>query len=578
MPSLADVRAQLTGPGGMFELVTEDVLGRPLPVYKDRMRSLREIPQAAIQRGDDTTYLVFGDRSYGFRSFVEQSNGVARALADRCGIGPGDRVAVLSQNNPEWCLTFWATVASGAVLVGLNGWWKADEILYGLQDSGATVLVADAKRFERIADRLDEAPDLAHVFLIDAGPDAFTAASGAGAKIQRFEDLGAEATDVFPDAPIAEDDDAVIFYTSGTTGKPKGAISTHRSMLANLQNTMYSSIAGAMANPGGASVLPSGTGQTVSLLTSPLFHVSGCHSNLVVGLLAGIKIVIPEGRFQPDKVLELIQDHGVNIWATVPTMVWRVCEFPGRHDYDTSSVTSVAFGGSPSADELQRKVGDTFPNVASTSNAYGLTETSSVATVISGEDAKRKPWSVGPPVPGVEIRIVDPMNQPLPQGGTGEVCIRGAILMKGYWNKPEATADAIDADGWLHTGDIGHLDDEGYLAITDRKKDMIIRGGENIYCVEIENRLVLHPAIADAAIIGVPHAELGEEVKAVVQVESGSSLTEDDVRAWVREELADFKVPAYVEIRTEPLPRNASGKLLKNVLRGEGEVSFAETM
>jgi long-chain acyl-CoA synthetase len=562
----------------MFELVTEDVLGRPLPVYKDRMRSRREIPQAAIQRGDDTTYLVYGDRSYGFRSFVEQSNGVARALADRCGIGPGDRVAVLSQNNPEWCLTFWATVASGAVLVGLNGWWKADEILYGLQDSGATVLVADAKRFERIADRLDEAPDLAHVFLIDAGPDAFTAASGAGAKIQRFEDLDAEATDAFPDAAIAEDDDAVIFYTSGTTGKPKGAISTHRSMLANLQNTMYSSIAGAMANPGGASVLPTGTGQTVSLLTSPLFHVSGCHSNLVVGLLAGIKIVIPEGRFQPDKVLELIQDHGVNIWATVPTMVWRVCEFPGRHDYDTSSVTSVAFGGSPSADELQRKVGDTFPNVASTSNAYGLTETSSVATVISGEDAKRKPWSVGPPVPGVEIRIVDPMNQPLPQGGTGEVCIRGAILMKGYWNKPEATADAIDADGWLHTGDIGHLDDEGYLAITDRKKDMIIRGGENIYCVEIENRLVLHPAIADAAIIGVPHAELGEEVKAVVQVEAGSSLTEDDVRAWVREELADFKVPAYVEIRTEPLPRNASGKLLKNVLRGEGEVSFAETM
>ena len=158
------------------------------------------------------------------------------------------------------------------------------------------------------------------------------------------------------------------------------------------------------------------------------------------------------------------------------------------------------------------------------------------------------------------------------------MCIRGAILMKGYWNKPEATAEAIDADGWLHTGDIGHLDDEGYLAITDRKKDMIIRGGENIYCVEIENRLVLHPAIADAAIIGVPHAELGEEVKAVVQVESGSSLTEDDVRAWVREELADFKVPAYVEIRTEPLPRNASGKLLKNVLRGEGEVSFAETM
>jgi long-chain acyl-CoA synthetase len=227
---------------------------------------------------------------------------------------------------------------------------------------------------------------------------------------------------------------------------------------------------------------------------------------------------------------------------------------------------------------LQRKVADTFPNVRSTSNAYGLTETSSVATVISGEDAKRKPESVGPPVPTVEVRIVDPLNRALEQGETGEVCIRGPILMKGYWNKPEATAEAIDADGWLHTGDIGHLDDEGYLTITDRKKDMIIRGGENIYCVEIENRLVEHPAVADAAVIGVPHPELGEEVKAVVQVELGQTLTDDEVRRWVRAELADFKVPAHVELRSEPLPRNASGKLLKNVLRGEGEVSFAETM
>jgi long-chain acyl-CoA synthetase len=348
-------------------------------------------------------------------------------------------------------------------------------------------------------------------------------------------------------------------------------------MVANLQNTMYITVAGAMASPEGGAILGGG-GPTVSLLTSPLFHVSGCHSGLVVGMLAGIKIVIPTGRFDPSEALRLIEEHGVTVWATVPTMVWRVCEYPGRHDYDTSTVTSVAFGGSPSADELQRKVHDTFPNVRSTSNAYGLTETSSVATVISGEDARRKPESVGPPVATVEVRIVDALNQPLPQGETGEVCIRGPILMKGYWNKPEATAEAIDLEGWLHTGDIGHLDEEGYLSITDRKKDMIIRGGENIYCVEIENRLVEHPAIADAAIIGVPHPELGEEVKAVVQVEPGQTLTVDEVRRWVRAELADFKVPAHVELRDEPLPRNASGKLLKNVLRGEGEVSFAETM
>jgi long-chain acyl-CoA synthetase len=576
MPSLAEVRAQLTGPGGGFEVTTEDVLGRPMQVYKERMGSLREITQAAVLRGDEQPFIVYGDRAYGFQTFIETANSVGRALTEQYGIGHGDRVSVLSQNNPEWCLTFWATVSTGAILVGLNGWWKADEILYGLQDSGSTVLVADRKRFERIADRLDEAPDLAHVFLIDADPGDFASATG-GVTLHRFDKLTTAPMPEFPDTPIAEDDAAVIFYTSGTTGKPKGAISTHRSMIANLQNTLFSTISGAMANPDAGSPLAS-SGPNVSLLTSPLFHVSGCHSGLVVGMLAGIKIVIPTGRFDPAHALELIQDHGVTVWATVPTMVWRVCEHPGRHDYDTSTVKTVAFGGSPSADELQRKVADTFPNVRSTSNAYGLTETSSVATVISGPDAKRKPDSVGPPVPTVEVQIVGALGEPLPTGGTGEVCIRGPILMKGYWNKPEATAEAIDAEGWLHSGDIGHLDDEGYLTITYRKKDMIIRGGENIYCVEIENRLVEHPAVADAAIIGVPHPELGEEVKAVVQLESGHTLSEDDIRAWVRAELADFKVPAYVDVRTDPLPRNASGKLLKNVLRGEGEVSFVETM
>ncbi|HEY8543721.1 MAG TPA: class I adenylate-forming enzyme family protein [Acidimicrobiales bacterium] len=578
MVTMTDIKAQLTGPGGAFEVVTEEVLGRPMSVYKQRMRSLREIPQAAALRGDDKDFLVYGDRHYGFAEFTRTANGVARALADRFGITKGDRVAVLSQNNPEWCLTFWATVSLDAILVGLNGWWKADEILYGLQDSGAKVLVADRKRFERIADQLDQAPDLQHVFLADASPDDFPQSAGSHVTLHRFDELTTEPTDEFPTVPIEEDDPAVIFYTSGTTGRPKGAISTHRSMIANLQNTLYTTIAGSMLAAADGQAGGLGSADTVSLLTSPLFHVSGCHSGLVVGLLAGVKLVIPPGRFDPVTALELIQDHQVTVWATVPTMVWRVCEHPARHDYDTSSVTTVAFGGSPSAEELQRKVRETFPNVRSTSNAYGLTETSSVATVLTGPDAQRKPWSVGPPVPTVEVRIEAADGTDAPVGEPGEVCIRGPILMKGYWNKPEATAEAIDEDGWLHTGDIGLLDDEGYLTITDRMKDMIIRGGENIYCVEIENRLVEHPAVADAAVIGVPHPELGEEVKAVVQVETGQKLTEDEVRDWVRQTLAEFKVPAYVELTEDPLPRNASGKLLKNVLRGEGEVSFEETM
>src|SRR3954469_17848005 len=569
MPTAAEVKAQLTGPGGMFEVVTEDVRGRPMQVFKERMKALRQICEIAIGRGDQT-FIVYGDRNVSFREFLTTANSVSAGLLE-IGVGPGDRVAVLSQNNPEWCMTFWATVNIDAILVGLNGWWTADEVIHGLQDSGARVLVADAKRFERIADQLDQCPDLEHVFLIDADPSDY----GDDKRLHRYDELTGAPTDVFPDVPIDEDDYAVIFYTSGTTGRPKGAISTHRSMIANLQNTMYGSVAGAMT--GGAAIPQGEAGQTVALFTSPLFHVSGCHSTLVVGLLAGLKLIMIEGRFEPQKALELIQDHDVTIWATVPTMVWRVCEEPSRHDYDTSSVVSVAFGGSPSADELQRKVHETFPNVRTTTNAYGLTESSSVATAIGGQDAIDKPTSVGPPVPTLELKIRDENGNEVPAGQTGEVTMYGPLIMAGYWNKPEATADSV-RDGWLYTGDIGYIDDDGFLFITDRKKDMIIRGGENIYCVEIENRLVEHRAIADAAVIGVAHPELGEEVKAVVQVEPGEALTEAEVQQWVANGLAYFKVPTYVELHDDKLPRNASGKLLKNILRGEGGVGFAETM
>ena len=557
----------------MFEVVTEDVGGRPTQVYATRMPSLRSVLEVGLLRGDEQTFLSYGERTYGFGEFGRVTNGVAQALRSRFGLAKGDRVAVLSQNNPEWCLTFWATVSQGAVLVGLNGWWTTEEIEYGLQDSGAKVLVADRKRFERIADSLDLAPHLEHVFLTDCTPADLDRANDP--RLHPFSDLTTSPSPDLIDAEIAEDDYAVIFYTSGTTGRPKGAISTHRSMIANLQNTMYNAVANSMS---GNASLPDGGGQNVALFTSPLFHVSGCHSTLVVGLLAGLKLVMPEGRFLPETALQLIQEHGVTLWATVPTMVWRVCEHPDRHAYDTSSVRSVAFGGSPSAEELQRMVHETFPSVSSTSNAYGLTETSSVATVISGADAIAKPDSVGPPVPTVSLKITGATGAEVGPGETGEVCINGPILMAGYWNKPEATAEAIDADGWLHTGDVGHLDADGFLFITDRKKDMIIRGGENIYSVEIEQRLVAHPEIADAAIYGVPHPELGEEVKATVQLEPHSRLTASDIQQWVAGGLAAFKVPAFVDLTFDKLPRNASGKLLKNVLRGEGDVSFVETM
>ncbi len=573
--AVAGIREQLTGPGGPFEIVRDVVAGVEMKVFKDRFPSLRVVAQFGAAHGDKE-FIVYGDRRITFADFLASANSVSNALLG-LGVANGDRVAVLAQNCPEWCTTFWGTVDIGAVLVGLNGWWNTDEIIYGLEDSGARILVVDAKRYERIADAVDAIDTLERIYLIDG--DASAAASP---KVHAFEELVAEPTATFPEVPIDEEDHAVIFYTSGTTGRPKGAISSHRNMVANLQNTVFLLTATSMAQAAAAagdeseSLTPPGS-QPVALFSAPLFHVAGCHSTLVVGMMGGLKLVMIEGKFDPVKALSLIEAERVTLWTAVPTMVWRVCGAPERHDYDTSSVISVSFGGSPSADEMQRRVRETFPNIKATTNAYGLTESSSAATTLSGADALLKADSVGLPMPTVDVAIAAPDGTHLGTGETGEVLLRGPIIMPGYWNKPEATASTV-IDGWLHTGDIGHLDDEGYLFITDRAKDMLIRGGENIYCVEIENRLVEHPAIADAAVIGVPHETLGEEVKAVIEVAEGAEVTDDAIRRWVVEVLAPYKAPTHIDRWDGKLPRNASGKLLKNVLRGEGVVSFAETM
>ena len=599
MPTVQDIRAQLTGPGGPFEVVREVVTDgtaapdpEPMLVYKDRFNDLRVVAGFGAAHGDKV-FIVHGEDRITFSDFLRDANSVSRRL-EQFGVGHGDRVAVLSANNPEWCLTFWGTVDIGAVLVGLNGWWITDEIVYGLEDSGARVLVADRRRFERIAAEINRIDSLEHVFLIDADPSEFSADDGTvSSKLHRFDELLTEPTDDLPTNPLHESDPAVIFYTSGTTGRPKGAISSHRNMIANLQNTVFLLTAGAMANAAASPASPAGTtgtgsrdgvspptdgtGQPVALLSSPLFHVSGCHSGLVVGMMAGLRMVMLPGRFTPEAAFDAIERERIMIWATVPTMIWRCCEHPDRHDWDLRSITSVSFGGSPSADELQRRVRETFPNVTATTNAYGLTESSATATALSGADALLKPESVGQPMPNTEIAISSPDGTHLSAGQTGEVLIRGPLVMAGYWNKPEATANTV-IDGWLHTGDVGHLDDDGYLYITDRAKDMLIRGGENVYCVEIENRLVEHPAIADAAVIGVAHPALGEEVKAVIEVAPGCEISDAEVRDWVAGTLAGFKVPTYVQRWDGKLPRNASGKLLKNVIRGEGAVTFAETM
>ena len=379
-------------------------------------------------------------------------------------------------------------------------------------------------------------------------------------------------------AAVDEDDIFAILYTSGTTGRPKGVTITHRQMLANLQNIIVLGVAqtDAAGHRRPEATAEATNTQAASLLVVPLFHVTGCLSTMTVGYATGGKLVLmPPGRFEPVAAMEVIERERVTSIGGVPTIMWRIIEAPERSRYDLSSVQRASYGGAPAAPELVERIAEAFPNLRKTlSTAYGLTETASVATAHGGDDYFAHPGSVGRPAPTVELKIVADDGTEQPVGEPGEIWIKGPnVMARGYWNRPEVNAESF-TDGWFHTGDIGRVDEDGFVYIVDRAKDLIIRAGENIACVEIENVLFQHPDVVDAAVVGVAHTVLGEEVKAVVQVRAGAAVTADELRDFCRPHLANFKVPEYVEIRSEPLPRNPAGKVLKNLLRG-GESAFA---
>ena len=565
MPSTDPVIAELTGPGGAFEIVVADVCGIPTQVFEQRMRSMRELVARNALRGD-VDWLVQGDRRLTYAEHDAAVRSVAARLAG-LGVRHGDRVALAAANCPEWVITFWASAVLGAVLVPLNAWWKAEELEFGIIDSGAKVFVGDERRVELMRPRLTEMRELLHVFSIGAAGDH---------PVRSFDELLGDDTAALPDAPIDEDDLLAIAYTSGTTGEPKGATITQRQAIANLQNIILAGFAQALRGtppPEASAGL-----QSASLLIVPLFHVTGCLATMVVGYATGGRLVLmPPGRFDPDRAMEVIEREKVTAIGGVPTIMWRIVESPGIGKYDLSSVKRASYGGAPAAPELVQRIEEAFPNLRKTlTTAYGLTESASVATLNSGDDYFSHPGSVGRAVPTVEIRVVDEDGADAPAGEPGEIWVKGPTIMaRGYWRCPEDDAAAL-TEGWFHSGDIGYLDADGFLYIVDRAKDMIIRAGENIYCVEVEHVLFDHRDVIDAAVVGVPHKELGEEVKAVVQLRAGATTTPEEVRDFCREHLADFKVPAYVEIRDEPLPRNPAGKILKKLLRS-GATSVTES-
>ncbi|HMP62232.1 MAG TPA: class I adenylate-forming enzyme family protein [Phenylobacterium sp.] len=563
--SIADAHALLTSPGTPFETEEVDVRGVKLKTWKNSPPSLRSVVEAGRAHGE-RIFLVYEDERVSFEAFHRAVANLAKEFAAR-GVQKGDRVAIVMRNLPEWVVAFYAGASLGAIVTPLNAWWTGAELEYGLTDSGAKILVVDAERYERLVEHLPNCPDLVRVYVSRESEEI------AHPQVSKLEDVigGADAwaslPDIaLPDVEILPDDDATIFYTSGTTGKPKGALGTNRGVNSNI---LTAACAGArrFLRRGEMPPAPDPDGpQRSSLISIPFFHVTGCMAVLNPSLFAGAKLVMMY-KWDVIRAFELIEREKIQSAGGVPTIAWQLIEHPARVNYDLSSLESVAYGGAPSAPELVRRLAETFPK-SQPGQGWGMTETCATVTSNGAEDYANRPDSCGPAAPVAELKIMDPADgkTELAVGQVGELWAKGPMVVKGYWNKPEATAQTF-VDGWVRTGDLARLDEEGFCYIIDRAKDMLIRGGENIYCVEVENVLYDHPAVMDAAIVGVPHKTLGEEPAAVVTLKPGAEATEQELRAHVAEHLAAFKVPIAVKFWHETLPRNPNGKILKNELK-----------
>ena len=555
--SMAEAEALLTAPGAPFEIAEETIFGNPTKVWKNALPNLAELARTGRSHGE-RTFIVYEDERASFEAWFRAVAALAHHFT-ALGVRKGDRVALAMRNLPEWPVAFFAATTIGAVCVPLNAWWTGAELAYGIADSGAKVLVCDAERLARIAPHRAELTGLEHVIV--------SRAEGTSEGASRLEDvIGAtNAWAGLPDAALpaidlVADDEATIFYTSGTTGNPKGALGTHRNLLTNILTGGYN---GARTFLRRGEELPEPVPKAV-LTVIPLFHVTACSATLMGMIAAGHKLCLMY-RWDPIRAFEVIERERVNLTGGVPTIAWQLLEHPARVDYDLSSLEAIAYGGAPSAPELVRKIRDELG--ALPGNGWGMTETSATVTGIAAEDYQARPDSCGPAAPVAQLRIMDPEGvRELPAGEVGELWARGPMIVKGYWNKPEATA-ATFIGGWVRTGDLARLDAEGFCYIVDRAKDMLIRGGENIYSSEVENVLYDYPGVTDVAVIGIPHRTLGEEPAAVVHLAPGAEATEAELQAWVRERLAAFKVPVRIVFLAETLPRNANGKILKKDLQ-----------
>jgi acyl-CoA synthetase (AMP-forming)/AMP-acid ligase II len=530
--------AALTAPGGPFELVEEEVLGSWMPVFRNRGRNLGEVLIASARYGE-AEYLVTEDERLTFAEHATRVASLAQVLRREYGIGKGDRVAIAAANSPAWVVTFWATVSLGAVVVGFNAWWSKRELEFAVSHSDPRLVVADARRQELLTD--------ADIPVLDIDRDVADLS-------RRHSDAG------LPTADVAEDDPAVILYTSGTSGRPKGAVHSHRNLMAVIEYHRYNDAAAAAFGD------PTDPRSRRHLLVLPLFHIAGLHNLVVARLATGSTVVMHLGGFDPDRVLQLIERERVTNWGAVPTMANRLLKVGDLSAYDLSSLTAFALASAPSSPAFHERLRRDLPFATNLANSYGMTETCTAASVATPMDLGEAPDTVGRPIPSVQIEVRDPDGQPLPEGEEGEICLRSQFNMLGYWRDEAATAATIRADRWLHSGDIGVMEN-GRIRLSSRRSDLIIRGGENVYPAEVEAVIAEHPSVRECVVLGLAHADLGQEVAAVVVVDDPAAMTEEQLRGFTAEWLAHFKVPTRWRITSDSLPRNPTGKVIRREVR-----------
>lgn len=545
--------SELTAPGAPFEIVEIPVRGNMIRMYKNAPPSVRELWLSTAAYGD-RDYLVYENDRLTYAQAHAQVNAIAAWLFAQ-GVQPGDRVAIAMRNYPEWMLVYWACLSIGVAAVGMNAWWVTDEMEYAIKDSAPKVIFADVERLARILER----PAMAQ------GAKLVAVRTDASAGVIPYAEVIAGGG-AMPQVSVDPDADACIFYTSGTTGNPKGAQLTHRGCIANLMNMGFSAQVQALAVAKATGVVPNPEDAPIpaALITTPLFHVTANNCGAYAVTAGGGKLVLMY-RWDAGEALRLIAKEKITAMSGVPTMAREVINHPDFATTDTSSLLTLGGGGAQLPPDLVAKI-DGAVKTARPNTGYGMTETCGIITAVSADFFVDKPDSCGPAMPAFEAKCVDDDGNAVPAGQVGELWVKGAPVIKGYINRPDATAESI-TDGWLHTGDVARIDEDGFIFIVDRKKDMVLRGGENVYCAEVEAGIFRHPAVAEVTVFGVPDERLGEEVGAAVLLRPGAMVSPEELREHLSGLMAKHKVPRYLWFMNDPLPRNASGKFLKRQLR-----------